>query len=99
MSRPHRKKSLKRYLTQYGHLKKRPNCLESVEEVPGYMCYRFQHFICKRAATGKVTHDYTINQSSWIVGLKTKHMLIPKRYSLLKKSNYQRINDSLDINK
>ena len=80
-------------------MKKRPNCLGSVEEVPGYMCYRFQHFICKRAATRKVTHDYTINQSSCIVGLKTEHMLFSKRYSLLKKSNYQRINDILDINK
>ena len=46
-----------------------------------------------------MTHEYTINQSSCIVGLKTEHMLFSKRYSLLKKSNYQRINDILDINK
>ena len=62
-----------------------PNCLGSVEEVPGDMCYRFEHFISKRAAKGKVTHEYTINQSSCIVGLKTKYMLFPKRYSSLQK--------------
>ena len=51
-----------------------PDCLGSVEKVVGHMCYRFQHFICKRAATGKQILEYTItiNQSSCIVGLKKK---------------------------
>ena len=48
-----------RYFTQYGHVKIMPDCLGSVEEVPGYVCYRFQDFISRRAATGKMTHEYT----------------------------------------
>ena len=79
------KEVLKRYLTQYGHVKIIPDFRESVEKVPGYMCYRFQHFISKGAATGKMNDECTINRSSCIVGLKTEHMLLPKRYSLLKK--------------
>ena len=51
---------LKRYLIKHGHLKIMPNCLGSVEEVPGYMCYRFQHFISKRAITRKITHKHRI---------------------------------------
>ena len=34
--------------------------------------------------------DYTINQRSEIVGLKTEHMLLPKRYYLLQKSKLLR---------
>ena len=81
----HQKKSLKRYLAQCGHVKIMPDCLGSVEKVPGCPCYSFQHFFFKRVATGKMTHQYTINQGSHIIGLKTEHILLPKRYSLLKK--------------
>ena len=56
------------------------------------MCYKFQRFISKRAPTGKETHEYTINPSSCIVGLKTENMWLPKKYSLPKNSNYQWIN-------
>ena len=38
------------------------------------MCYKFQRFISKRAPTGKETHEYTINPSSCIVGLKTENI-------------------------
>ena len=96
----HRKKSLKRYLAQYGHVKimpdclvaaeEVPGCLVAAEEVPGCLCYSFQHFISERAATGKMTHEYTINQRSGIIGLKIEHMLLPKRYSLLNKSKLLR---------
>ena len=86
----HRKKSLKRYLAQYGHVKIMPDCPGSAEKVPGSLCYSFQHFISKRVATGKMTHGYRINQRSGIVGLKTEHMLLPKRYSLLQKSKLLR---------
>ena len=44
-----------------------------------------------------MTHEYTINQSSCIVGLKVEHMLLPKRYSLLKKINYQCMNHVFDV--
>ena len=76
-----------------------PDCLESVKGVPRYMCYKFQLFISKTAATGKKTPEYTINPSSCIVGLKTEHMWLQKRYSLPKNSNYQWINGILDISK
>ena len=49
------------------------------------MCYKFQLFTFKTAPTGKKAHEYTINPSSYIVGLKTEHMQLPKRYFLPKK--------------
>ena len=67
-----------------------PDCLGSVEKVPGYLCYSFQDFISKRAATGKMTHEYKINQRSGITRLKTEHMLLPSRHSLLKKIKLSR---------
>ena len=60
---PHRKKSLKRYLAQYGQVKIMPDCLGSVEKVPGYLRYSFLNFISTRAATWKITHEYTINDT------------------------------------
>ena len=86
----HRKKSLKRYLAQNGDVKIMPDCLVSAKKVPECLCYSFQHFISKRVPTGKLTHEYTINQRSDIIGLKTEHISLPKRYSLLKKSKLLR---------
>ena len=68
-----------------------PDCLGSVEKVVGHMCYRFQHFICKRAATGKQILEYTITitQSSCIVGLKKKNICCCQKGILYwKNSNY-----------
>ena len=62
-----------------------PDCLESVKEVSRCRCYKFQLFISKRAPTGKKIHEYTINPSSYKVGLKTEHMWLPRRCSLPKK--------------
>ena len=58
-----------------------PDCLGSVEKVVGHMCYRFQHSICKRAATGKQILEYTITitQSSCIVGLKKRTYVFAKK--------------------
>ena len=53
MLRPHQKKSLKLYSTQYGHVKVMPDCPGSVKKVPSYMSYKLQLFISKRALTGK----------------------------------------------
>ena len=81
----HRKKYLKRYLAQYGNVKIMPDCLVSAEKVPGCLCYSFQHFISKRVATGKMTHKYTINQRSGIIGLKNRTYVVAKKIFFTKK--------------
>ena len=85
MSRPHQKKSLELYSTQYGHVKIMPDCLGSVKKVPKYICYKIQLFTSKRAPTGKKTNEYTINPSLCMVGLKAEQMWLSKRYALPKK--------------
>ena len=42
------------------------DCLEFVEKVPGYLCYRFQDAVSKTAAAQKMTHEYIINESSGV---------------------------------
>ena len=39
---------------------------------------------------GKIKHEFAVNQRSGILGLKAEHMLLPKRYSLLKKFKWSR---------
>ena len=73
MSRPHQKKSLKLYSTQYGHVKIVLDCLGSVKKVPRYTCYKFQLYISKRAPTSIrliLAHVYRIKNRTHVAAKK-----------------------------
>ena len=52
------------------HVKIMWDCLGSVGKLSGYMGGRFQHFISKRPATGKMTTSIRIIKAHCIAGLK-----------------------------